>query len=38
MGEQAARLMLDDPAEYTPERLVAFAEDVLRALGKVGRA
>jgi AcrR family transcriptional regulator len=32
MGEQAAALMLSDPGEYPPERLVGFAEDVLRAL------
>ena len=32
MGEQAARLMISDPVEYTSERLVEFAEDVLRAL------
>jgi AcrR family transcriptional regulator len=32
MGEQAARLMLSDPDEYTPDRLVAFAEDLLRDL------
>jgi AcrR family transcriptional regulator len=34
MGEQAARLMLADPDEYPPERLVAFAESVLRELFK----
>lgn len=33
MGEQAARLLIADPHEFPPERLVGFAEDVLRALG-----
>jgi hypothetical protein len=32
MGEQAAKLMIADPDGYPPERLVAFAEDVLREL------
>ena len=32
MSEQAAKLMLSDPDEYPPERLVAFAESVLRDL------
>jgi hypothetical protein len=31
-GEQAARLMIEDPEEYPPERLIAFAEVVLREL------
>jgi hypothetical protein len=38
MGEQAAKLMIADPVAYTPERLVAFAEDVLRALGAMTAA
>ena len=32
MSEQAAKLMLSDPDKYPPERLVAFAEGVLRDL------
>jgi AcrR family transcriptional regulator len=32
MSEQAATLMISSPDEYTPDRLVAFAEDVLRVL------
>jgi len=35
MGEQAARLMIDDPREYTPERVVAFAQVALRELSGV---
>lgn len=30
MGERAASLMIHDPDEYTPDRLVAFAENALR--------
>jgi len=38
MGEQAAKLMIGDPIAYTPDRLVAFAEDLLRALGGMAAA
>jgi AcrR family transcriptional regulator len=31
IGEQAAKLLINDPDHYTPERLVQFAKDVLRA-------
>lgn len=32
VAEHAAKLLLEDPDEYTPERLVEFADSVLRAL------
>jgi AcrR family transcriptional regulator len=32
LGEDAARLMISDPAAYPPERMAAFASALLRAL------